>query len=292
MSHYFEVSLKQKGCRDQGSWLTLKASMKKPYLNAVKVLALLTIVSLSGGVVFADALPPLPEASLKTDPLSFEGTQWDFQGEEDGIKTWRSQVEGSPLVAWKGEALIDAPIGKVASVLADTSRKTEWIHKAAKAENVRLISPLERIEYNRTETPPLIMKDRDFVFHAWTELDRPKKEARIFFLSVEDPLKPEDPNYVRGKLIKSRYVLTQEEGGAKTRVIVEIHLDPMGSVPKWLVNLFQKSWPFRTLSGIRKQVAKADVFENKTVKAFFDGTLKAPPVVTAMDLRTGKVKVD
>jgi hypothetical protein len=266
--------------------------MKKNNVSMVRILALLGLPLLGGFAVAADSLPPLPEASLKTEPLSFEGTAWEFQGEDEGIKTWRSQVEGSPLVAWKGEALIDAPIGKVANVLADTSRKTEWIHKAAKAENVRLISPLERIEYNRTETPPLIMKDRDFVFHAWTELDRPKKEARIFFLSVEDPLKPEDSKYVRGKLIKSRYVLTQEEGGAKTRIVVEIHLDPMGSVPKWLVNLFQKSWPFRTLSGIRKQVLKTDVLENKTVKAFFDGTLKAPPVVTAMDLRTGKVKVE
>ncbi len=270
--------------------------MKKICSKLVNSLALAVVIT---GVLAsvsslraADNLPPLPPESLKTDPLTFEGTKWEFQGENEGIKTWRSQVEGSPLVAWKGEALVDAPIGKVATVMADTSRKTEWVHKAAKAENIRLISPLERIEYNRTETPPLIMKDRDFVFHAWTEMDRLKKEMRIFFLSVEDPLKPEDSKYVRGKLIKSRYVLTQEEGGAKTRVVVEIHLDPQGSVPKWLVNLFQKSWPFRTLSGIRTQVAKADVLEHKAVKGFFDGSLKAPDVVTAADLRSGKVKVD
>jgi|GEM_PF-497236 len=268
--------------------------MKIQKISLAKILTVvcaLSFVFVSRSHAAAD-LPPLPAESLKTTPLSFEGTNWEFQGEDEGIKTWRSQVEGSPLVAWKGEALVDAPIGKVAQVLADTSRKTEWVHKAAAAENIRLISPLERIEYNRTETPPLIMKDRDFVFHAWTELDRPKKEVRIFFNSVLDPIKPETDKYVRGRLIKSRYVLTQEDGGAKTRVVVEIHLDPMGSVPKWLVNVFQKSWPFRTLSGIRKQVAKSDVPEIKAIKAFFEGALKAPDVVTADDLRSGKVKVD
>jgi hypothetical protein len=267
--------------------------MKNFKILSIRTWALLAILGLSlTGWVTAGDLPPLSADALKTDPLTFEGTKWDFQGEDEGIKTWRSQVEGSPLVAWKGEAIIDAPIGKVAQVLSDTTRKTEWVHKASAAENIRLISPLERIEYNRTETPPVIMKDRDFVFHAWTEMDRPKKEMRIFFLSVEDPSKPELPKYVRGRLIKSRYVLTQEEGGAKTKIVVEIHLDPMGSVPKWIVNLFQKSWPYRTLSGIRNQVTKADVPEHKAVKGFFDGTLKAPDVVTALDLRSGKVKVE
>ncbi len=48
-------------------------------------------------------------------------------------------------------------------------------------------------------------------------------------------------------------------------MIVEIHADPKGSVPKWLVNLFQKGWPRNTIEGIRKQAAKADVKEHPVV---------------------------
>ena len=65
--------------------------------------------------------------------------------------------------------------------------------------------------------------------------------------------------YVRGDLMNTTFILTSLENGARTHVIGEVHADPMGSVPKWIVNFFQKDWPIDTLQGLRKQVAKPDV---------------------------------
>ena len=49
-----------------------------------------------------------------------------------------------------------------------------------------------------------------------------------------------------------------------------------GSVPTFMVNLVQRSWPFKTLTALRKQAAKADmkddprVVERLTRDGFFE----------------------
>ena len=78
---------------------------------------------------------------------------------------------------------------------------------------------------------------------------------------------------VRGQLDRSAYTMTSIDGGKRTHLIVEIHADPKGSVPKWLVNLFQKAWPRNTIEGIMRQVAKPDVHEHAGVKAMLEGTV-------------------
>lgn len=195
------------------------------------------------------------------------GHDWEEISSEDGIVVHRREVPGSDLVAFKGETVIQAPIAKVANVLIDTSRKLEWVAKIVEAKNVRETSDFERVEYNHTATPwPL--KDRDFVFEAKAEFDLPKKQVAFRMKSVEDPLMPEK-NCVRGELKNSVYLLTSLNEGKSTKVYVEIQADPKGSIPKWIVNLFQKSWPRITLEGIRKQVAKPDVQEHPQIKAMF-----------------------
>jgi len=215
---------------------------------------------------------------------------WEEIYNEDGIRGWRKEVPGSPMIAFRGEAIVDAHVSKVAQVLADSSRKTEWIHRCVKAQTLEEVSDLERFEYNHTAMPA-ILTDRDFVFHAKVELDRPKQQVRIFFQSADHPNAPKTNN-VRGRLIESRYILTSMGDGSKTKALVEIHADPMGSVPKWLVNIFQKAWPKNTLTGIRKQVAKSDVQELSRLREFMAGKIKGvPDVVTSKDaLKLGLLK--
>jgi hypothetical protein len=193
------------------------------------------------------------------------GNSWEELSNEDGIKVWRREVEGSPVVAFRGETIIDASLAKVANVLDDTPRKGEWVCNLLEAKNVRMISTMERVEYNRTSAPWPI-KDRDFVFRADVKVDKKAKAITILIKSVTDPLMPVDEDKaVRGELLDSSYVLTSL-GDNKTRVVVEIQVDPKGSVPKWVVNWAQKGWPRKTLDGIRGQCAKSDVKELALVK--------------------------
>ena len=213
--------------------------------------------------------------------LCLAQNDWELLNDEDGIKVWRRDVENSPIVALKGEAVIDAPIAKVANVLDDTSRKPEWVCNGVEAKNVRIISPTERIEYNHT-TAPWPVSDRDFVFHAQVKADRKAKTLVFELKSVVDPAMPVDESKaVRGELLDSSYTLTQLDA-KHTRLVVEIQADPKGSVPKWVVNLFQKSWPRKTIEGIRAQCAKSDVKELALAKELLETPRYAIAAVTSL----------
>lgn len=240
--------------------------MQKIFVGLIVALSLIAMVATG----FAAPMPSLPVADKS----------WEEISKDDGIVTHRKEVEGSDIVAFRGEAVIEAPIAKVSNILIDTSRKKEWVAKIIEAKDIRPISEYERIEYNATSSGFFAVSDRDFVFRAKAQLNKEKGQVVFTLNSVEDPLAPETDR-VRGSLNESKYVLTSLDGGKRTHMVVEIHADPKGSVPKWLVNLFQKSWPRKTIENIQKQAAKPDVTEHAGIKAYFEGTANATPAERA-----------
>lgn len=241
------------------------------------IVGMLALVALLATIVtsFAAPMPALPVADKS----------WEEVSKDEGIVTHRKEVPGSDIVAFRGETIIDATVAKVSNILIDTSRKKEWVAKIIEAKDVREISQYERIEYNATSSGFFAVRDRDFVFRAKVDLNKEKGQVVFTLKSVNDPDAPETDR-VRGWLNESRYILTSIDGGKRTHVVVEINADPRGSVPKWLVNIFQKSWPRKTLENIQKQAAKADVAEHPGIKAFFEGKVAA----SAPAEKAGKLK--
>ena len=99
---------------------------------------------------------------------------------------------------------------------------------------------------------PWPVNDRDYVYDA-----RAYWKGEKLVLALKSTKHPKAPKTigVRANLKHSYYYLTPK-GENKTHVVVEIHTDPMGSLPSWLVNIIQKKWPIKTLSGIRRMVKK------------------------------------
>lgn len=196
---------------------------------------------------------------------------WRLQSNEDGVSTWSLDIPGSPVVAFRGETVMDFSLPKIAGVLDDTTRQLEWVSNAMEAKDLDVVSRSERIIYNCTRTPwPLA--NRDFVFRTSIEADKPSQTLIVKMKSEDDPRFPPRNDRVRGWIQNSQYTLTALDGGKRTRVRVEIHADPKGAVPKWIVNLFQKTWPRVTLDGIKRQAAKADVAEIAEIRDYFFGT--------------------
>jgi len=218
--------------------------------------SLVTLFALTG-VAHAD--PPV------------QAPKWELFDEEDGIKMYRHDVAGSSIVALRGEGFVAAPISRVASVLADRNRSTEWIDRLKRTKLLRQISETESIEWDHITTPSPL-KDRDFVFKTVISTDPAKKKVFFSYYSVTDPAAPETDDYVRGTFKSGKIELTVAEptnaDGSKTRgtlVNAEVEVDPRGSVPKFIVNMVQKSWPHTTLMALRKQVAKPDIKDDKRV---------------------------
>jgi hypothetical protein len=200
-----------------------------------------------------------------------DAAQWEQFDEEDGIRMYRRDVPGTSVVGLRGEGFVAAPIVRVASVLADRKRATEWIDRLVKTKVIREINESESINWNHIKTPSPL-KDRDFVFRTLITTDAAKKKVVFSYYSVTDPLAPEYDDYVRGSFKSGKFELTMAErtnkDGSKTKgtiVVAEVVVDPKGAVPTFIVNMVQKSWPHKTLTALRKQVAKPDIKDDKRV---------------------------
>jgi hypothetical protein len=196
---------------------------------------------------------------------------WELFDEEDGVRMYRRDVPGSDVVALRGEGFVAAPIARVASVLIDRKRATEWIDRLVKTKLLRAISETESINWNHIKTPTPL-KDRDFVFKTVLTTDPAQKKVLFSYYSVTDPAAPVTDDYVRGEFQQGKFELTmasrKNKDGSVTRgtiVVAEVVVDPRGSVPTFLVNMVQKSWPYKTLTALRRQVAKPDIKDDKRV---------------------------
>ena len=189
---------------------------------------------------------------------------WTKIDDSDGIAVYKREIPGSDVIAFRGEALVNAPLVRVASVVFDTSRSTEWIDDLKEARVVRRTSDFEYVEYDHFGTP-FVMKDRDFVTSNKMEWDPATKTITVRMRSVTDPLAP-PTSYIRGELVSSTFTLTPTADGKATRVAGDVHCDPRGSVPKWIVNYFQKDWPHATFVKLRTQVAKANIVDSPAIK--------------------------
>lgn len=197
-----------------------------------------------------------PEAAKVVDVGGVPETafHWQKNCATNGITIYWSKVEGSQVIAFKGDGIVDAPIEKVASVMIDTTRGTEWIDSLLESRVVRPISATEFIEYDHVGTP-FIMANRDFISHVTIEADPQTRRMTVKFLPAEDPLVPPITKYVRG-VMTCVYKLVPMTLTDETYVEAEIHCDPKGGVPKWLVNWFQGGWPQTTFENLRKQMLK------------------------------------
>jgi hypothetical protein len=186
-----------------------------------------------------------------------EAADWTLMGRRDGIEVYRREVPGSPLVVFKGEGTIDAPLWKVASILLDTKRAPEWEDSLKESRVVKRLGPTEYEEYNHLGMP-LILKDREFLSKVVIGIHPDQKTFSLAYAPANDR-DALHSHYVRGEIEYGLFEVTSLEPGRRSTLRAEIQCDPKGAIPSWVVNFFQKSWPLNTFQGIRTQAAKPDV---------------------------------
>ncbi len=192
---------------------------------------------------------------------------WVEVARSPDVTVYRKEIPGDPLFAYRGDATISAPLDKVVSVVIDSNRRAEWAERVKEARILKENSPTDRIEYLVTRVPwPL--KDRDFVLHTRIIPDRAAKTLRILVESTEYPEMPESSKYIRGYVKQADFVLSSIKSGKATRVLSESHVDPKGSIPSWVINMIQKSFPRKSVANLTKQVSRPDIVSSPLVAQY------------------------
>ena len=185
--------------------------------------------------------------------LSAAPGKWELIKQKRGVTVYKKQIPGSKFLAVKGQTIMEQPIETIFGVLLDNTRRTEWVNRLKRSEIIEQVSPLEYVVYQEFKLP-WPFKNRDFVYRGLAQKDHESGAITLQMNSIEHKSAPPSVG-VRADLKHSFYKLTPL-GNGKTFVEVEIHSDPKGLIPAWLINLIQRNWPIKTLHGILKQSSK------------------------------------
>ena len=185
-------------------------------------------------------------------PMTAFGGDWEVIYTEAEVTVSKMDIEGSKLVAFKGDTIMQAPPSRVLYVLMDNDHRLDWVGRLYENKVLETNGQFEYVLYQAFDLPALFMS-RDYVYRGKvTEAEDGVINLKMG--SIEHDKAPETVG-VRAQLVNSHYRLTPQADGT-TRVEVEIQTDPKGWMPAWLVNLVQKSWPLDTLNGLRGQLDK------------------------------------
>jgi hypothetical protein len=179
-----------------------------------------------------------------------QAADWEDLGVTDGVKVERKVVPTSDFIAFRGEKLIDLPIGQLVAWLLDDPRSVEWVDLQFLSREIRRLDENNKVIHQGFALPWPI-SDRDYVMRETAAYDDEAKVFTLYLISVVDPAVPERDDFVRAEVMRTFWRLTVREGG-QTFVEVEVLTDPKGHLPVWIVNMIQKDWPHLTINGLER----------------------------------------
>jgi len=190
--------------------------------------------------------------------------EWTKLKEKDGISTFKKDLPNGALISFKGIGTVKASLKKVFNIIMDTQRAPEWVADMEKSQVLDWVKkPHTYIEYNHIKMP-LIIKDRDFI----SKVNMIKESDKTILINYSTTDHKVNSKNIRGEINGSYFRLTAL-GENETLIEGVVICDPKGLIPKWIVNLFQKNWPYDTISGIRKQALKKDLIEDPRYDDYF-----------------------
>ena len=200
----------------------------------------------------------LAHACLFVAPAMAAPAGWEVLGVTDGVEVARKSMEGSSLFAFRGEADVDVSIGVLAEVLWRDGMGVEWVDLMILSERIELVNEDTKIVHQGYGLPWPI-SNRDYVLEESAKFDPVSKTFILQFKSVEHAAMPVLDDYVRAKAYRTFWHLKAGDKPGTTHVQVEVHTDPMGMLPAWLVNMIQKDWPSTTITNLTKRAKKGDI---------------------------------
>ncbi|NNL11412.1 MAG: hypothetical protein HKO84_06595 [Pseudomonadales bacterium] len=197
----------------------------------------------------------LPNPLLSASPDKHD---WKPQAEKNSIKTWTKKVAGSKYRAVRGETTLQASVAQLVAVINDAEACKEWADLCADSFVQEQLSPREAYIYTLNDMPWPV-KDREVLAHV--KWHRDGQTVRMLSNAVDGRIDGKQ-GAIRIQNATARWAFTASNN-AQTHAIFEIHMDPNGAIPGWLLNRLVLKSPFNTFTSLEKQAGKAKYANSK-----------------------------
>ena len=195
-----------------------------------------------------------------THMINAHAKGWENIGVYDNVKVSRKTVEGSSLFAFRGVTTADIPLDILIATFTNPKQRRHWVNRYKEHVTIKK-TELSETYWIHFKLPPLV-SNRDYVLRSDATINKDTGVIEVRIKSVKHPKYPPDC-CVRAE-VKGTYYKFTAISATRTKLEVEVHTDPKGLLPSWLVNIIQKKWPSKTLSGLIKRARKVNQSHAKT----------------------------
>ena len=176
---------------------------------------------------------------------------WQLVKDKDAVKVYTATPTSGTLKYIKVEALLNGTIDKFLTIFKNVPNQTQWVYKAKRSYIIRTNAYDDLLYYNQTSLP-WPMNDRDVAIHMKIKEDT--LHQQVFITSVGVPTAiPVKDNIIRVPHFEGNWTV-RAAGPNKIQVYYFLNLDPGGSIPAWISNLFITKGPYETFINLANQL--------------------------------------
>lgn len=189
--------------------------------------------------------------------------KWEFIFEKDDIKVYSREATGSAFHDFKGVTTINNDLWNLLALMQDISAQREWIPRCKVAHLMKKINILERIIYYRIDVP-WPFSDRDIITKSLVKVSPKNDIVEILVNSINNVSMAAQKDVVRVNNFRLQFIIIPVSG-KKTRIILNISMDPGGALPSALSNLANRYLPYYFLFDMRKLLTRKN-YKNEAKK--------------------------
>ena len=193
--------------------------------------------------------------------------KWKKALNKKGIIVYTKKSKGTSIQSLKAVGVIDASVYQITTILRDVKSATKWVPNLKKREYIKNISDTEATLYEISVMPwPLV--NRDTATHYSLSLTDDKKSARLSFKAISNTIMKKQKGLIRATIEMGELIFTPV--GDKTKVEMQILVDPKGAIPSWAVNWVNVSMPYDFLRALNKFAGKSKLVTPPGLKKLLD----------------------
>jgi hypothetical protein len=176
------------------------------------------------------------------------GAKWQLVKEGNGIKVYAAPAP-SGLKYVKVDAVLNGALSRVSEIFRDIPRQKAWVYGTRKSYLVKKTDSNHLLYYNETALPWPV-NNRDIAVRMELKED-PAQNTLVVTQEDAPGAVPTHKGIVRVPHMSGNWQF-RETGNGKLQAKYYLDIDPGGSLPAWVVNLFVAKGPYETFVKLQK----------------------------------------
>ena len=178
---------------------------------------------------------------------TYSQVQWQLSKEQNGIKIFTGKEASSKFKEIKVEATFQGTIQKLVNILMNVEKTKDWVYGTKDSYIIKKISPNEILYYSETELPWPV-SNRDVPIKMVLNPDPKNNSLKVFAAGVPNAI-PARKGIVRVPYFNAAWDV-KSDGKNKLNITYILKMDPGGSVPAGVTNIFISKGPYETFNNL------------------------------------------